>query len=107
MPQFFTVGMINGLDEDQQFELATDVNHQLLQDFKVVPYYNTRVNANYSDLGNESIYSSDTEICVLNPGSYKGLSEDSGSENRTKILGSISMGKMIEVIDIHNGYIKL
>jgi len=64
-----------------------------------VPYYKTRVSPNLSDLDDQSMYSSDTEICVLNPGSYKGLSEDSGSENRTRILSNMSMGKKIEVID--------
>ena len=72
LPALFDVGMISGISED--FD-ANQVNRKLLEDYKVVPIFSVYVSPRlYSDESIVSMASGDTEICVLNPGSYLSLS---------------------------------
>lgn len=86
-PALFSVGMI---DQDEQNNGNNDINEQLLRDFKVVPLYSANIDLRKIDssiLSNEgsgSAGSNQTQICVLNPGSYKQpseMSEESDSGN--------------------------
>lgn len=71
----------------------------------MVPFYDTQVDPKLINKSISSVQSGDTEICVLNPGSYTALSEDSGSSNRFKVMSSMKMGS--KITEIHNGYNKL